>query len=52
MLLIPFDEEDDAARIANSIPFGLGSSIHCSDMYDLLIIDIQWKETSHGLNRT
>jgi acyl-CoA reductase-like NAD-dependent aldehyde dehydrogenase len=37
MLLIPFVDEDEAANIANSIPFGLGSSIHCNDMYDDLV---------------
>ncbi|MFI9723712.1 aldehyde dehydrogenase family protein [Streptomyces sp. NPDC052396] len=30
-LIIPFDEEDEAVRIANDTPFGLSGSVHTAD---------------------
>jgi acyl-CoA reductase-like NAD-dependent aldehyde dehydrogenase len=54
--VIPFDTEEDAVAIANSVPFGLGAAVWTSDvsrahrMADRLVAGITWINDYHRID--
>jgi aldehyde dehydrogenase (NAD+) len=50
LAVVPFDDEDDAIRLANESPYGLGASVHTGDMRRAIRLSRAVRAGTFGIN--